>query len=447
MLLEQLKRTRKAIADKQARQKSLFDEAFTKGASLSDEEDLEYKGLEADIAKLKIEAARIEELIEAGKSAQTTPVEGDSPEDSTKSNHPNHPNNTPRAQVVNTIGEGKGWAMAVKAQVLANRSGGAVTPIEVLKSWGAPKEVQNVLRAKAQIGTTTNPDFAAALVDAQVLQREFVEFLRPQTIVGRLNGFRKVPFNVAVPKQTGAGVVNWVGEGKVKPKTNPTFGSVTMGKSKIAGIAALTEELVRDASVDAIELVRNDLAADIATFTDVEFLDPTKAETDDSPASILYGVAPIQSTGVTPEAYARDLQAALVQLSLANGGVQGAYWLMSETKATELALLATDLGIKVFNGMELGADSRLLNLPVVVSDSVGDKIVIVRPTSILLADSGSVDFAYSDSATLTGFEGGTINMFEQNMIAVRAERHIRWKPVRQAAAWINYGEPVEEGAG
>lgn len=441
MLKQQLARVRKTIAEKQAQMKALHEGAYQKNTSLSDEENTTYDALENEVARLEKEATRIDTLIKAAEAAEgnTNPVEGNDPLDSTKSNNPQHPNN-PRVEVSEpALENGMGFALAVKAHVAAQRSGGAVSAMEILKSWNAPKPVQNLLRSKAQIGTTTDPDFAAALVDSALLQNQFIEFLRPQTFFGKIEGFRKVPFNVKVAVQTSGGTVNWVGEAKVKPKTSPKFGQATLSKAKIAGIVALTDELIRDSSLDALTLVRDDLAKGIAQFTDTEFLNEGKAETDDSPAGIINGIPAIPSTGTTPEAYATDLQAALVALSLASGGVTGSYWLMSETKFTELALLKTDLGIKVFDGMELGAESRLLNIRVVVSENVGDKIVLVKPSEILLADSGSVDFAYSDSATLTGYEEA-VNLFEQNMVAVRAERHIRWKPARQAAVWIDYSE-------
>ena len=54
-----------------------------------------------------------------------------------------------------------------------------------------------------------------------------------------------MPFNVAIPVQTGGSTVNWVGEEAVKPVTELAFSLVELGYDKIAGIVVLTEELVR----------------------------------------------------------------------------------------------------------------------------------------------------------------------------------------------------------
>jgi hypothetical protein len=59
----------------------------------------------------------------------------------------------------------------------------------------------------------------------------------------------------------------------------------------------MTEELVRLSSPSAEVLVRDDLAAAITQFIDSEFIDPTKASTDVSPASITYGLSADGSDG------------------------------------------------------------------------------------------------------------------------------------------------------
>jgi hypothetical protein len=63
-------------------------------------------------------------------------------------------------------------------------------------------------------GTTTDTTWAAPLVQYQNLASEFIEYLRPLSIVGRIEGFRRVPFMVKVPRQTGGASVNWVGEAR-----------------------------------------------------------------------------------------------------------------------------------------------------------------------------------------------------------------------------------------
>ena len=70
---------------------------------------------------------------------------------------------------------------------------------------------------------------------------DFLELLRPATILGKIPGLRNVPFNTKVPSQTAGGTYGWVGEAKPKPVTKLAFSSTSLGITKVAGIIVLTE--------------------------------------------------------------------------------------------------------------------------------------------------------------------------------------------------------------
>ena len=93
-------------------------------------------------------------------------------------------------------------------------------------------------------GHATDATWAGPLVN-QNIANEFIELLRPATILGKIPGLRKVPFNTKVPTQTAGGTYGWVGEAKPKPVTKLAFSSTSLGIAKAAGIIVLTEELVR----------------------------------------------------------------------------------------------------------------------------------------------------------------------------------------------------------
>lgn len=59
-------------------------------------------------------------------------------------------------------------------------------------------EVVQVLRAAVAAGTTSDAVWAGPLVVYQNLQSEFVEYLRPLTIIGRIPGLRMVPFKIKI---------------------------------------------------------------------------------------------------------------------------------------------------------------------------------------------------------------------------------------------------------
>lgn len=320
-------------------------------------------------------------------------------------------------------------------------------------------EVANILRMPLDViektavnaGTTTDSTWAAPLAQYQNLASEFIEYLRPLSIVGRIQGFRRVPFLVKVPRQTGGASVNWVGQGKIKPLTSLAFDSLTLDPAKIAGIIPMTEELVRLSSPSAELLVRDDLAAAITQFMDSEFIDPTNASTDVSPASITYGLSAIAATGTTASAFRADVKSLFAQLLSANQQLTGGTWVMTQQQAVGLSLMQNASGGPEFPGITpLGGS--LLGFPVVVSENIpaaggspvdGYPITFVVASEILLADDGGVSIDISREASLqmdTAPDSPetastvTVSLWQHNMVAVKAERFVNWKARRSTAA-------------
>ena len=86
-------------------------------------------------------------------------------------------------------------------------------------------QIEQSLRQKAAVavGTTTGTTYAAPLVYAQNMVSEFVNLLWPMSVMGRIQGLRRVPFNSRIPRETSAIAVEWVGEGRAKPVGRSQF--------------------------------------------------------------------------------------------------------------------------------------------------------------------------------------------------------------------------------
>lgn len=118
-----------------------------------------------------------------------------------------------------------------------------------------------------------------------------------------------------------------------------------------------------------------------------------------------------------------------------------------------IGMMLNPLGQPEFPG--LGAEGgTFMGLPVLVSevvpaDSNGSIIVLVKQSEILIADEGGVTIDVSREASLqmdsapTSGAAQLVSLFQQNMLAVRAERMVTWRKRRpQAVAYIsgaNYG--------
>lgn len=331
---------------------------------------------------------------------------------------------------------------------------------------GATKMVE-LLQTKATVpaGTTLDSTWAAPLVDYQDFAGDFVEFLRPQTIIGQFGvgsvpAFRRVPFNINIKGQTSAASAQWVGEGAPKPLTKMDFNDIDLRWAKIAAIAVLTEELMRFSNPSAERLVRDELARAVIERMDVDFVNPAKAAVANvSPASITYGVTLIvASAGADAEDIRCDLQKLWAPFIAARNPARQAAYIMDSSTALFLAGLRNPLGQREFPTLTVNGGD-LDGTPVVVSDylprdTAGGIIILVNASDIWLSDDGDVVIDASREASLQMLDNPTnnsasgtatsmVSMFQTNSVAIRAERMINWAKRRASAVQflngVNWG--------
>ena len=440
---EYLVKLLKALSEKNQAMQTALSKSAAEGATPDEATEAEIQAIEKDIAAIEVNIARTEKQIAAAeKAAKTaTPVDGQSEEGAKKSAQGDpEPGKKTKVEIVKTLEKGIGFAQYARAKLAAAleaKKGHYIAPVDMAKQLGFGDEVQDLV-TKATLGTTTDSGFAASLVTDNRLVGEFVDMLRAATVFDQLSGFRAVPFNSKIPSQLTGGQAQWVGEGAPKPLTNPTYGEVEIKEHKLAAITVYTQELMRrsDPAVDI--LVRDDLIEASKALIDKTFLD-AGAATAVRPAGILDGVVKTANTGTTAANYEADLLALVDSFVTANLSLDGAYFIMSETRAAQISLLRDALGRSYFEGMALRGTRTLMGIPVITSQTVGDKIILVKTSEILLAQDGGVDVSYSDQATLV--DGGTTHhLWQENKFAVRVEKFITWAKRRPiAAAFLDYG--------
>ena len=78
--------------------------------------------------------------------------------------------------------------------------------------------------------------------------------------------------NLVLPKLATGASASWIGESDNAPASSQTFGQVRIDLRKLAVLTAAANEFLRDSSVNAIELIRSDLAANAAVAVDAAAL-------------------------------------------------------------------------------------------------------------------------------------------------------------------------------
>lgn len=430
-LTEQITSFETTRAAKDTARTALMNNAATKGETLDAAQTDEYDGLTAEITSIDAHLVRLRAL-EVSNRAAAAPVVPNAAPVITKAGAA--PVVTVKANVE------PGTAFVRMVQAIASTNGNRWEAAEYAKRWkDTTPEVELVLRAAVAAGTTTDATWAGPLAPMQPLAAEFLALLRPATILGKIPGFRTVPFNVSVPMQTGGGTYQWVGQGAPKPVGKLTFGTTVLGITKAAGIIVITEELARTSSPSAEATIRADMIAGIAQFLDVQFIDPAAAAVAGvSPGSITNGVTPITSTGTTPANARTDMIALMNALTAANIPVAGSVVVMSEANALALSASLNALGQPLFPGVDITGGTAM-GVKVITSQVAGNNVVLFNPGCVLLADDGGVTIDVSREASLQmdsapmGTPDATVvmqSLWQLNLIGLRAERFIHWKKAR-----------------
>lgn len=424
---EQISAFEATRAAKAARMTDLMSTAAETGVTLDAGQTDEYDGFERDVTAIDAHLVRLRAL-ERSQVATATPVVP-----ATK------PAGTfPIVQVKSMLPKGTGFTRV--AMAIAASKGNPMMAIEHAKQWeDSTPEVGLYLKAAVLPGTTTDPAWAGALV-AQNITNEFIELLRPATILGKIPGLRMVPFNASVPVQSAGGAYGWVGQAKPKPVTKLGFGTVKLEMSKAAGLIILTEELVRSPGPSAEAICRADMIAGIAAFLDTQFIDPAVAYVANvNPASITNGITPIAAS--TPIDPLKDVQKLLGALAAGNIPLGGTVLIMSETNALALGFSRDALGNKLFPGVGVTGGS-IEGITVITSNAAGTNVIALAPSTVLVADEGGVSIDVSreasvqmDSAPMSPADATTVyvSLWQNNLVGLRAERFINWKRGLDAA--------------
>lgn len=440
---------------------AIMAKAAEEGTTLDAAQQEEYDGFEADIEAIDGHLKRLRTL-EKAVAAKASPAVGGSPTEGSTSRGTSggivvktQPKLAPGiefARLVKCYGMAGGNIFAAE-QIAKARYGDDSNAVGTLKSL-AMGGFNKIDKAAVVAGSTIDGNWAADLVSAEGgAFADFVEFLRPATILGRFgtNGIpalRSVPFRVPLGSQTGGGAGYWVGEGKPKPLTSFDFARTTLEPLKAANIAVLTEEIIRDASANSEMLVRDGLRDALAERIDTDFIDPANAGTAGvKPASITNGITSILSAGPDADDVRLDLRSLLQLYIDANNRPQSGVLIMQSGTALALGMLTNALGQPEFNGVGMNG-GVLQGIPVITSEYVPDGfVVMVNASDIYFADEGGIAVDMSREASLQMLDNPTndsvtptatsmVSMFQTNSVAFRAERTLNWARRRAEAVQL-----------
>ena len=389
-----------------------------------------------------------------------------------KSATPVEPQNTNTVNKGANIGAGilavksnlpKGIGFARMAQAMITAKGNLGQAAEIAQRWKDMPELSSVMRAMANIGNTNlkaavavgdsnTSGWASQLVFYDNLASEFYGLLYPKTIIGRIPGLRRIPFNVRIGGTTSGTSSAWVGENNPIPASAMAFTSVNLGHAKAASLVVMTRELAIMSNPQAELVVRDDMLSAMQKFCDQQFIDPAVvASANVSPASITNGAVSITSSGSTVAAIYSDVAAIKKLFTAANLDMDNLIWVMRPDTAIDLSMKRTSQDLAIFPDITMDG-GVWFGLPVVTSNSVpssvsgGAIVALVKADEVYFADDGGITMDYTQEASVqmltnpaTGAQS-LVSLFQNDLVGLRAIREMNWS--RRRSTGVAYLDAV-----
>lgn len=278
--------------------------------------------------------------------------------------------------------------------------------------------------------TITLPsDVSAEIMAKAVEESAIMRLARRVNLPGR---------GLTIPVITGEPSAEWVAETGKKPVSNSELSTKLMTPYKIAVIETFSKEFKRDAAALYDELVRR-LPAALAKVFDATVIGAVQA-----PGSNFDTFADCEQQTIKANAYA-GLVAADTDIA-ENGGMLNGFALGAQGRGLILGAVDND-GRPLFQpSANDGAPARLIGAPtyynrgLYVAGTDGDPNIVGIAGDWSKALYGTVEgvqISMSDNATLDIGSGNSINLWQQNMFAVRAEIEVGFRADTNAFNLLN----------
>jgi len=465
-------------ASKEKRMEAITAACREEGRTKSETERQEWDELSADIAGIDHELADLKRLQEIQTRAK--PADGSNGKAASQSRDA-------RISIRPVDNPEKGIQFARLAMALAKAKGDPGIAHSIMKSHYPEHPAVDVLRAardrgddygtfisraaewrtkNVPAGTTSDDTWAGPLLAHNTYTADFIDFLRPRTIIGRFGqggipSLRQIPFNVHIKGQSTGGAGHWVGEGQTKPVTKFDYFDAYHGFKKVAGISVITEELIRFSDPSAEALVRDGLANALIARMDADFLDDAAAS-NHRPAGLRNQVVAIASAGADIDAVTEDIAALWATADAADLPQDSAVYIMRPTIARRLGLMRNDLSSeRIFPGISARGGS-LLDVPIITSNyAPAGFVILVFASEIYLSDDGVVTVDASREASIQMIDAKNdgvtnastdldedypapvpttlVSMYQTDSVALRAHRFINWSKRRPNAVQALFG--------
>lgn len=255
---------------------------------------------------------------------------------------------------------------------------------------------------------------------------QIIQGVQEDSAVMRLATQITLPGNgLTIPVITSDPTAAWVGETAEKPVSNPGLGTKVMRGYKLAVIEPFSNQFRRDYGALYDALVAR-LPRVLAQKFDSTVFGGTEKPGDDFDSFV----------SCTAQSLASDVYGGLVAADTdiaLHGGLSNGYAVSPQMRGILLSALDKNDRPLFINSVAEGAVDRILGQPTYltkgafVSGNPATIGVVGDWTKAMYGVVEGVDISFSSDATLTLADSSTINLFQRNMFAVRAEIEIGFR--------------------
>jgi len=423
-----------------AANEDIMNKAAEEGTTLDAAQKETFDGNAADVQEIDDHLKRLRAM-EKAQAATARPVDGSTSKSGTESRL--------GAPIVIQKGDkdeafpGQNYTRLVIAKTLARIDDVSAVGIAHMR-WGKtnPQLVETIKAAVAGGGTGSG-EWGAELVHLDRYTGDFIDFLYSRTVFDKLP-LREVPANVNIAGQDGAATGYWVGESKSIPVSKADFMDVNLRNLKVAALAVVSKELLRDSQPSAELLVRDALVNASAQKVDQTFLSTAAESAGVSPAGILNGVSAGSSAGSDIEGVIADVKALYAPFIAANNA-DGLQFVTTQSLSKALGLMQNTLGNWAFPGLSANGGS-LLGDPLVAGGNVGaGNLILLKPSDIYKIGARGVEVSMSTEASIQmdGAPDGAsdtpvantslVSMYQTDSVAIKVVRPLNFAKRRASA--------------
>lgn len=455
-LAEQITAYEQKRASLASANESIMKKAADEGSTLDAEQEDIFDGNQADIDAIDKHLNRLRAMEKRAKDAANAAKGASSAEGAESRNNGRGPIIIHKGDTDEAF-EGQFFTRLVIAKTLARLEGVGFALEAAQKRWGERNPLLTaVVRAAVAGGGSGSGEWGAELVQADTRYTgDFIDYLYARTVFDKLP-LREVPANVTIKGQDGAATGYWVGESTSIPVSKADFLSVNLGPLKVAALAVVSKELLRDSTPAAEKLVRDSLVEASAQKVDSTFFSTAAASAGVSPAGILNGVTAGTSAGNDIDGVIADVKALYAPFITANNA-DGLELVTTQSLSKSLGLMQNALGNFAFPG--LGANGGTLlgdRLTAGGNIGVGD-LILLKPSDIYKIGDRGVEVSMSSEASIEMADNpagrsdtptantSVVSMYQTESVALKVVRPLNFAKRRASAvAYIgdaDYGTP------